>query len=62
MKQESTNGSEARAVQAREEPVASKGKRVYVTPVLKRLGSVRELTLGGGKSHTNDLQHHPRVG
>lgn len=36
------------------------GKRPYVRPVLRRLGSVRELTLGGGLSHTADGSHSTR--
>jgi hypothetical protein len=34
--------------------VAPRSKKPYVTPVLKRLGSVRELTLGGGSIPIGD--------
>ena len=45
-----TSVAERNAVAA----VAPKSKKPYVTPVLKRLGSVRELTLGGGSIPITD--------
>jgi hypothetical protein len=40
-------------------PELSRGKREYVKPTLERLGTIRDLTRGSGKSGGFDDEHPP---
>jgi hypothetical protein len=59
MKQETTNALDTPRTQPAEEQAVPKCKRPYVAPVLKRLGSVRELTLATtGSKPDGRINHH----
>ncbi|MGA2449826.1 MAG: lasso RiPP family leader peptide-containing protein [Polyangiaceae bacterium] len=54
MKEAAASGTMVPEDRAAAQAGAPKSKKPYVAPVLKRLGSVRELTLAGGSIHATD--------